>query len=367
MSFDLAIIGAGPAGCAAALRAAELGRRVLLLEQGRFPRHKVCGEFVSAESLDLLGKLLAPDFAHLIIRAPALARVRIFVDGAVLASKIDPPARSIARIDLDAALWRSCGLKGIEVREQTSVSGIQGTGPFDLAIHSTSLRAEAVINASGRWSRFTRPRDPAAGSSSRAIGLKAHFRSPPPSVDPSVDLYFFEGGYCGVQPVRLSTQASENSLNVCAMVRAEVGTRIEDVFRCHPELYRQSRSWERVTDAVTTSPLIFARSQPVAEGMLQAGDAARFVDPFVGDGISLALRSGALASACLDRFLRRECSLDEARTDYARRYRQNFRHVFWAARILRRLLGWPEQIRRPALQVLAKSPALASHLVKITR
>ena len=48
MIFDLAIIGGGPAGCSAAIIAARNGARVLLLERTRFPRHKVCGEFVSA-------------------------------------------------------------------------------------------------------------------------------------------------------------------------------------------------------------------------------------------------------------------------------------------------------------------------------
>ena len=58
MSYDLAIIGGGPAGTSAAISAARQGARVLLLERGRFPRHKVCGEFVSAESLTLLKDLL---------------------------------------------------------------------------------------------------------------------------------------------------------------------------------------------------------------------------------------------------------------------------------------------------------------------
>jgi len=56
--YDLIVIGGGPAGAAAAIVAGGNGRRVLLLERGKFPRHKVCGEFVSAESLGLLKTLL---------------------------------------------------------------------------------------------------------------------------------------------------------------------------------------------------------------------------------------------------------------------------------------------------------------------
>src|SRR5712692_3277910 len=105
--YDLIVIGGGPAGTSAAITAARNGARVLLLERGRFPRHKVCGEFVSAESLDLLRDLLAPPHRQLISDAPRIAHSRIFADGATLSAEIAPPAASITRFDLDSALWAS--------------------------------------------------------------------------------------------------------------------------------------------------------------------------------------------------------------------------------------------------------------------
>ena len=56
--YDLIVVGGGPAGESAAITAVRGGARVVLLERGKFPRHKVCGEFVSAESLELLSSLL---------------------------------------------------------------------------------------------------------------------------------------------------------------------------------------------------------------------------------------------------------------------------------------------------------------------
>src|SRR5581483_12063229 len=80
--YDLAVAGGGPAGTAAAITAARFGARVLLLEQGRFPRQKVCGEFVSAESLELLQRLLTADTAGLAMmeRAPRIRTARLFLD-----------------------------------------------------------------------------------------------------------------------------------------------------------------------------------------------------------------------------------------------------------------------------------------------
>src|ERR1700687_3234623 len=128
--YDLIVIGGGPAGTSAAITCACSGARVLLLERGRFPRHKVCGEFVSAESLDLLADLLAPQHARLFPEAIRIPRARVFLDGRTLHAPVDPPAASISRLDLDQALWDSAEQCGAESRQQIAVQSISGTGPF---------------------------------------------------------------------------------------------------------------------------------------------------------------------------------------------------------------------------------------------
>ena len=75
---DLIVIGGGPAGTSAAITCARSGAHVLLLERGRFPRQKVCGEFVSAESLALLDDLLAPQDKRLLtVSLHRVARQRL--------------------------------------------------------------------------------------------------------------------------------------------------------------------------------------------------------------------------------------------------------------------------------------------------
>src|SRR5579864_471052 len=198
--YDLIVVGAGPAGCAAAITAAKNGASVLLLERGRFPRHKVCGEFVSAESLELLQELLTPRDRDLITTAPRIQQGRIFADGAEIHAEINPPAASITRFDLDAALWRSCIENGVDARQECPVQTVEGAGPFTVRTQTDVFEAKVLVNATGRWSNLTSPEIRDAQTRERCIGLKAHFReiSPPDSVD----LYFFEGGYCGVQPIQ---------------------------------------------------------------------------------------------------------------------------------------------------------------------
>jgi flavin-dependent dehydrogenase len=367
MRYDLVVIGAGPAGCSAAITAARTGASVLLLERGHFPRHRVCGEFVSAESLALLQNLLAPSHRGLIAKAPRVSYSRIFVDAAELRAEITPPAASITRFDLDIALWDSCAEARVELRDDCLVQSVKGTGPFHATTKTESFESRAIINATGRWSTFTSPATRARATKERWIGVKAHFRESTIPVPPSVDLYFFDGGYCGVQPVSANQNGEATAVNACAMVRADVATDLHEVLQLHPALRERSRSWQLTMDPVSTAPLVFHPPEPVQNGMLQTGDSATFVDPFIGDGISLALRSGDLAGNGLAPFFRNECSLASATENYAQLYQTRLAPVFRASSRLRSFLRWPGVVRKPVLSILERAPSITRRLVTMTR
>ena len=361
--YDLIVIGAGPAGSSAAITAARSGARVLLLERGRFPRQKVCGEFVSAESLALLNDLLDAKHRPLLADAIRIERTRVFLDGSELRAPVHPAAASIARLELDDALWSSAAAVGAETRQQVTVQELRGSGPFAVATSAGDLETRTVVNASGRWSNL----NPGAARNGqpRWIGVKGHFEEAAPPA--SVDLYFFDGGYCGVQPVDLRGDRGAGRVNVCAMVRADVASSLQEVFIHNVALLERSRHWRQLGDAVSTSPLVFREPLPERDGVLIAGDAACFVDPFVGDGISLALRSGALAAQCLAPFFRGESGLREASRRYCDEYVQRFGPVFQNSSKIRRMLRLPRTVRRPVVALLGKVPAMTEYLVKKTR
>ena len=363
---DLAIVGGGPAGATAAIIAARSGARVLLLERGRFPRHKVCGEFVSAESLGLLRTLLGSKHESLLTDAISIPQARVFLDGRSVETPVEPPAASIARLDLDAALWDVAAESGVTTRSQTTVQGISGSGPFRIATSQESLDARAIINATGRWSNLTKPPASNGTSTQKWLGVKGHFAEVSPHA--SVDLYFFEGGYCGVQPVEMrGAHFASGRVNACAMVRSDVASNLQEVFERHPALKARSAFWEPLSEPVSTSPLIFRDPEPERDNILLAGDAAGFVDPFVGDGISLALRSGALAAESLAAFLRGEGSLANAITLYRNSYERQLAPVFRASSKIRRLLTLPRSVRLAMLFLLENVPAVGRYIVGKTR
>jgi flavin-dependent dehydrogenase len=363
--FDLAVIGGGPAGTCAAITAARAGAHVLLLERGRLPRQRVCGEFVSAESLSLLAGLLASSAPALLSGTLRIPQARLFFDGHSVPVLIDPPAASIARSDLDFTLWQAAQQAGVSTRIETTLESVTGSSPFTLRTQAEEFHARAVINASGRWSNL-RPAgsDRVPHHKEKWLGLKTHFFER--SSHPSVDLYFFEGGYCGVQPVELAG-SQESRINVCAMVRSDMARSFPEVFALHAGLSARASKWQRLMEPLSTSPLIFREPEPVHNGVLVVGDAAVFVDPFIGDGISLALRSGALAAECLLPFFKSEISLAEAALQYEREYRNGLLPVFRNSSLLRRLLRLPRPLRKSVGHLLEMTPALSRLLVRITR
>jgi menaquinone-9 beta-reductase len=361
LKYDLIVVGGGPAGSSTAITATRSGARVLLLERGQFPRHKVCGEFVSAESLELLATLLNDGGGALLDEGISIPRARIFLDGSQIETEVDPPGSSIARFNLDDALWKSAMAAGVDARQQTTVQSVSGTGPFVVSTSAGEFEATAVINATGRWSNLTREN---IIPGEKWLGLKAHFAEDNPPA--SVDLYFFEGGYCGVQPVGMLGEAG-GRVNAAAMVRADVANSLPAVFACHPQLMQRSQSWKPLSEPVSTFPLIFHEPRTQDGHVLLAGDAATFVDPFIGDGISLALRSGALAAENLLPFFRREMSLRDAVAQYSRAYQQRLVPIFRASSTIRRLMKLPKPVRIPILFALENSSAITRYLVRKTR
>ena len=156
----MVVVGAGPAGCAAAITLARLGRRVTLVDKATFPREKCCGDGLTAAALRRLEELgLDPS------SVPSWEPVREVMVVSPTGRQVELPlhspgvlAVSATRSDLDAAMVSLARSEGVSFQEGVAVSAVAPSGSgvaVDLA-DGTSLHTHYVIACDGMWSPVRR-------------------------------------------------------------------------------------------------------------------------------------------------------------------------------------------------------------------
>jgi flavin-dependent dehydrogenase len=381
MTFDLAIAGGGLAGAAAAIEARRLGLSVAVWERGRFPRDKVCGEFISGESVELLRRLVPAEAARgTEIRNCAFIAPR----GRARRFALPKPGLGLSRLVLDHALWRSAISAGACCREAAAVRSVQkvcgperGRNQTAWQIHSTdglALTCRHLILACGRWWAIDGLASPARLSETRAspwVGFKAHFSAI--ATSDAVEIFYFPGGYCGVAAVEAG------AVNVCCLVDRDLmksagsSEAVRD-FRLwleraarHSALDARLRGGVQASETVAAAPLHLARRAPAADGALLAGDASGFIDPFTGDGMSIALQSGTLAARVFGEAEGRDggpASQECISRAYGRCLQQSVGRSHGIAGFLRQLVRAPVPVQEFGALAL---PLVGPALVRATR
>jgi len=353
------VVGAGPAGSAAAAVLASRQRRVLLLEKDRLPRRKVCGELLSVRarpSLDRLGVLGEVEA----IASPIHRGELHLASGRAIPFSLPAPALGISRFSLDALLARRAAGLGADVRCGARVVGIEqnasgfvvrwaGAGGSDPG----AAEASAAIGAWGRWDALDRAREHRFGRErARYLGWSVDYHG---GHREDVRLYLFPGGYCGLSPVE------GGRVHLAGVVSERLRRGLEPGWsaviaharRGNPGLDRDLGRLDGREDgeALGTGPVYFTRKPPASGGAILAGDAAGVLDPFSGEGQASALASGILAGETVEHGLANGASPESVVLDYAKAWH--------------RLLG-PRFAWIAAFRMLVLNPPLASIAARLT-
>jgi flavin-dependent dehydrogenase len=131
-------------------------------------------------------------------------------------------------------------------------------------------------------------------------------------------------------------------------------------------LAERSRNWQPVTQPVSTAPLIYRTPESVRGNLVFVGDAAAFIDPFVGDGISIALRTGCLAAHELMPAIHGAQSLAASVARYQAQYTAQFAPLICAASRIRTLLSLPQPIVAAGFPLL-RLPGVLPFIIRKTR
>jgi menaquinone-9 beta-reductase len=359
------IIGGGLAGLICGIRLAKVGVPCLLIEKKSYPLHRVCGEYVSNETVPFLQRegLFPEEFFPPHIDDFVLTSVT----GKESKLKLQLGGFGISRYAFDHFLYLKAKALGVEFLLNTEVTEVTFDGDdFSVISESGDVDAKVVIGAFGKRSRldvqlkreFITRRSP-------YVGVKYHVRGD--HAPNQIALHNFEGGYCGVNNVE------DGISNVCYMTRRETLQRcgsinaLENIIlKANPHLNKIfSESEFLFAKPEVINEISFEVKGAVEEHILMIGDSAGMIAPLCGNGMAMAIHTAKIAAEIIPAFVKNKISRHEMESRYAALWKQNFEWRLWKGRNIQRLFG-NRSLSGLAVNLAIYSRPFANYLVRST-
>ena len=379
--IDVVVVGAGPAGSAAAILLAERGWSVTLLDKAAFPRPKICGEYLSPEAarvMDRLGVLKAVDAAG----AQPLSGMRIVApDGSVLDGTYPTSgpwrgyrdhALAIRREVFDRILLERARALPVDVRERHRVTGLIVEGGLVRGVKTESadgarmeLRSRLVVGADGRASVVAHALGLVRPHRLRRLALIQHV-SGIEGLGDRGEIYVDPPDYSILNPV------APGIVNVSLVVplahakpySARLGTFMEARLRQLRHVPARLAGMKAEGPVMAMGPLAYRVDEPRVGGVLLAGDAAGFYDPFTGEGLYTALRSAELLAEVAHPALTTGDISAGALAPYARAKRAAFADKARVTQALQLIIAH-RRLANSAARFLQRRPALLGTLMGV--
>jgi flavin-dependent dehydrogenase len=368
--FDIAIIGGGLAGLSLSIQCTEAGYSTILFEKENYPFHKVCGEYISNESLPFLEKLGVPlshwglpSITDLTLSAPS---------GAAYQFSLPLGGFGVSRYKLDQCLYEIALSKGVTVLTNTKVQDIHFTkNKFEINTDNGSYQSNIAAGSFGKKSNMdvhlSRPFAKARPNAlNNFIGVKYHIRYAHPSHQ--VALHNFENGYCGIEEIEdgqcclcyLTTAAnlkkSGNSISVMEENILFKNPLLKEIFTNAEFIYNKP---------LTITQISFQKKSQIEDHILLVGDAAGMITPLCGNGMSIALHGSKIAFQNIDYYFKNGQNRDLLEASYERQWQKLFANRIFIGRTIQRLFG-NTRITNIFLQIMQYFPRLTNKLIKGT-
>ena len=368
--YDVAVVGGGLAGLTLSIQSAKAGFKTILFEKENYPFHKVCGEYISLESLPFLKQLGLPveEFNLPFIKKLQLTDAK----GKLFEFDLPLGGFGISRYKLDNALYEIAKAKGVHVLTNRKVTDIIfDVAAFTIQTGDKNFKSKIVAGAFGKrsnidikWKRDFIKTKP--GKLNNYIGIKYHIRYPYPK--DHIALHNFSDGYCGISNIEddkcclcyLTTannlKSNNNSIPEMEKNVLFQNPVLKEIFSTAEFLYKEP---------LVISQVSFNKKRQVEDHVLMVGDAAGLITPLCGNGMSMAMHASKLAFENIHAFLQNKIDRNQMEDNYTREWQQHFSKRLWMGRMVQHLFG-NNTSTGLFLSVMHSVPWLAKQVIRST-
>ena len=367
-SFQVIIVGGGLAGLTNAIHLSKNGVSVVLIEKNEYPKHKVCGEYISKEVLPYLTYLGIEPFDA---GAVDISRFELSTPkGKTIKTNLPLGGFGISRFLLDNMMYELAVKNGVEVIKGvvSSIAFNEIEDRFEVECRSgAKLKAPLVIGAYGKRSNldvslnrtFIKQKSP-------YLGVKSHYEGDFPS--DLVALHNFEGGYCGVSKVE------NDRINICYLASFKTFKKYKTIDNFQEEvLYKNPHLREILMNSrslfeqpLTISQVSFLPKPTVEGHILMSGDSAGMIHPLCGNGMGMAIHSGLILSEAILRYLNEKVgNRNTLEKEYKKIWNRTFRKRLLAGRLFNSFFG-NDKVLEIGLNTLTYAPSLLPFIIKQT-
>ncbi|MCZ2085611.1 MAG: NAD(P)/FAD-dependent oxidoreductase [Flavobacteriales bacterium] len=338
ISSQIIILGGGLAGLSSAIHLSKMGCKVIVVEKNSYPKHKVCGEYISNEVL--------PYFEWLKINLEKLQPTNISTlqfsseSGRTIETQLPLGGFGISRYTLDHALYLKALSQNCEIIEDQVSEVIFKDDYFEVHLASRkTLTAKVVLGGFGKRSnldikmnrKFLKNKSP-------WLAVKSHYNGK--FENDVVGLHNFKGGYCGVSKVE------NNLLNICYLTNFKSFKKFRNIEEFQEKVVSQNPHLKNILEnstsvfekPLTISQICFEKKENVENHILMIGDTAGLIHPLCGNGMAMAIHSAKLASEQTIYFLSGKISREQMEKNYSLNWNKNFKQRLWYGRLLGSIL-----------------------------